>query len=329
MKKSNSGFSLTFWMLGLGAATAWAQPDQTPQNMVVAAKMPRVRPPAFEPAKQITQDLGEFAAIINEGKIYPAGQKWIHGARIGFFGASEWVRGTHFSNMGRVGMALTINRVAVEKIEDETASAVVNYAYAPPNGLEKEDSDALTQERRETLQFKLGPAQPDGERTWQIVPPDAPPANFGGEDREKELDDVWAKISFALAQKPNLKVANVQAKRSLSNLKQLSVAALQFVMDFDERYAFAPEYLQEALAPYLKNRDGFFVPDSKELFHFNPHLTDKTFAQLAEPARTVAFYEGEAEKPTFRYDDKAAIGFADGHVALVSPEEAKNLIWKP
>ena len=51
--------------------------------------------------------------------------------------------------------------------------------------------------------------------------------------------------------------------------------------------------------------------------------------EMQNTAQTVMFYEGQNETPIFRYDGRAAICFADGHVTLVTPDEAKSLIWKP
>lgn len=62
--------------------------------------------------------------------------------------------------------------------------------------------------------------------------------------------------------------------------------------------------------------EGFMMVESKL-----PHIKNKK--------RTVMFYEGRDEKLIFRYNGKAAVCFVDGHTALVSPEEAKSLIWKP
>ena len=71
------------------------------------------------------------------------------------------------------------------------------------------------------------------------------------------------------------------------------------------------------------------MPDTNEIYVFNANLSGLSTDQVKTPARTVMFYEGQNEKPIFRYDGKAAIGFADGHTALVSPDEGQKLIWKP
>ena len=90
----------------------------------------------------------------------------------------------------------------------------------------------------------------------------------------------------------------------------------------------APNFIN-SLMPYAQNPLIFKLPDSTEFYTFNGNLLDKNMDQIKAPTRTVLFYEGQNEMPIFRYDGRAAICFADGHVALVSPDEAKSLIWKP
>jgi prepilin-type processing-associated H-X9-DG protein len=123
----------------------------------------------------------------------------------------------------------------------------------------------------------------------------------------------------------------------------MSVGMQMLVQDYDNQFALAPEHLQEALMPYLKDRSLFYVPGSDEPYTFNANLSERYSMMetdgitMVDPPRafikntdkTVMFYEGHNERPIFRYDGKAAMAFADGHVALVSPEEAKTLIWKP
>ena len=103
----------------------------------------------------------------------------------------------------------------------------------------------------------------------------------------------------------------------------------QLSIDYDEVYAFEPRYLIEAITPYVGDPTVFQVPDTNEIYTFNANLSGKNLTVVKDFARTVLFYEGQNEKPIFRYDGKAAIGFADGHAELVTPEEAQKLIWRP
>ena len=71
------------------------------------------------------------------------------------------------------------------------------------------------------------------------------------------------------------------------------------------------------------------VRDSTSRSVFNGHLSGHKIVDVPAPATTVLFYDGTPGALNYRYDDKAAVGFADGHCALVTPDEAKNLIWDP
>ena len=86
--------------------------------------------------------------------------------------------------------------------------------------------------------------------------------------------------------------------------------------------------------PYVKSRQVFRAPalDGEELspYALNPAIAGKSLAQFDEPARTVALYEGGPDgQPVFRFGGKAVVGFVDGHVELVGPEEAAKLGLKP
>ncbi|RYG65477.1 hypothetical protein EON80_17285 [bacterium] len=178
----------------------------------------------------------------------------------------------------------------------------------------------------ETLTLRRSTA-PNGRRTiWQIV---VSPAAV--EVAKAPLVPSTPILTYAASQifTPEPDPVTTQSLQAISRLKQLGLGALMLAMDYDEIYAFYPQYAEKALYPYLKDNDLWKVPGQSSKFSFNASLSGLTLAKLAEPARTVAFYEGEDEKPVFRYAGKAAIGFADGHTVLVSPEELKGVIWKP
>lgn len=305
---------------------AHAQPNEAPATVMNPPQPAprRVRP--AEPGAQITQDLTEFVAVLNGDTIFPDGLRFVSGARIGYFGANDWARD---AQRLRDVFRFQIDNISVDKIEGDTATATVIYhfktvANIPDNAEARRRTALLAEEKTETLTLKLGTFSLNPEKIWQIVPPAEQPA-------EPQLDgkvEVLAYAAFMLAQKQGPD-AQLRAKPSLNNLKQLGLGVLQFTQDWDERFGFAPEYAREALMPYVKSSEVFLIPGSREPYAFNGRLSDKLLTQVGEPARTVLFYEGADEKPIFRYDGKAAIGFVDGHVALVSPEEAKNLIWKP
>jgi hypothetical protein len=195
-------------------------------------------------------------------------------------------------------------------------------------------------EYSENLQLQLALSSPfTEEKTWQIVAPDLEPQ--AEKDGQPPLLQFFA---FKIAQKPVLE-KNLSAPKSLANLEKLGEAALSVAQDFDGQLAFAPEYVQPALYQSVNDQSAFFVPGTYETYTFNGNLSGRyikgedTQAEqliggppvpyLNNTEKIVMFYEGRDQKPVFRYDGKAAICFADGKVALVSPDEAKTLIWNP
>lgn len=294
---------------------AWAQPTAAPQ-VIVAPR--RVRP--TEPARQIKQDLMEFVSSINNGNPFSENQKWIFLARDGYFGANEWMRKWRLQNV-----RLKIHKIVIDEFEDneQGASATIIYSLTSLNTIRNDGLKAfLGRERRETVHLRPDIISEDG--VWQIVPPAKQPQDL----KISEFNNVFALMSFSLAQK-YIYVISPEARLSMARLKQLFIGAAALAQEHEGRVAFAPQYLQEALSPYIPDKDVFFVPGSKEAYSFNANLSDLNLQQADEAVQTVLFYEGENEKPIFRYGGKAAICFADGHIMLISPEQTKNLIWKP
>jgi prepilin-type processing-associated H-X9-DG protein len=118
----------------------------------------------------------------------------------------------------------------------------------------------------------------------------------------------------------------------MNNMKQLSLAAIQFVQDWDEKYQLKANAFADYLRPYFRNEEILICPahpDEAIGYSFNAKLQNVTLAQIQEPAKTVLFYEGQNEKLEFRHGTRTAVAFADGHVSLVSAEDAKNLRWTP
>lgn len=241
---------------------AHAQPNERPATVVTPPQPPRRVRPA-EPGAQITQDLTEFIAVLNGNAIFPNGLRFIAGARIGYFGANDWAREVQRL---RDVFRFEIDNISVDKIEGEMATATLIYHFKtidniPDNPEAKRRIALLAEEKTETLTLKLGTFSPNPEKIWQIVPPEEQPA-------EPQLDGKVGFLAYAayfLAQKQGLD-AQLRARPSLQNLRQLGLGVLQFVADWDERFAFAPEYAREALMPYVDalcevHRD---FPDSRQ-----------------------------------------------------------------
>jgi prepilin-type processing-associated H-X9-DG protein len=115
-------------------------------------------------------------------------------------------------------------------------------------------------------------------------------------------------------------VVNTEGPRaaSISNLKQLALAVMQYAQDHNE--TFPPlqnvEEMKKALLPYVKNEALFVHPGTGEPYQPNPALAEKRMAAMAEPAATVLFYEMSAGD-----DGRRGVAYADGHVKRVSETE--------
>lgn len=294
----------------LCAAPAMAQPADTPARM--AARPTEVN-------LQIEQDLGELINALNQSNANFTALPYIYGARIGYFGSNAWVlRFNYYTG------DIRIKDVKVLERKGDEVKATISYAFITRSN--DETSKAQMENQQETLDFKLVQLPLKAKtQVWQIVPPADKPPVIGA----KNNDVLWANIAYHIAQKETYKPDGTPVERSINNLKWLGLGVAQFIQDYDEVYAFEPRYLSEALLPYVSSDTSFQVPDTNEMYTFNGNLSGLNLAKVNEVYRTVLFYEGQNQTPIFRYDGKAAICFADGHVALVTPDEAQKLIWKP
>jgi prepilin-type processing-associated H-X9-DG protein len=141
---------------------------------------------------------------------------------------------------------------------------------------------------------------------------------------------------------PLIKQARERAQESscVSNMKQLCLAALMYAQDNDEN--LPNEGWAQQLVDYTKNADILRCPaagDLKVAYALNEALIGKPLAQIADPAKTVLFFESDqgpevpfggldALAAKARHPDGVTLGFADGHVQVVSVEEARKLLGK-
>lgn len=117
----------------------------------------------------------------------------------------------------------------------------------------------------------------------------------------------------------------------LSNFRQMGLACLMLCQDNREVYQFTPTNFKKALQPYLPSEGVFQSHLDRpgiERVRLNPAMAHVRAAHIQTPERTVLLFEGEPGKPLFRYEGKAAIVLADGLARLMTPAEAKTLLWK-
>ncbi len=110
----------------------------------------------------------------------------------------------------------------------------------------------------------------------------------------------------------------VLLSQSMSNLKQLGIAVIQYSQEQDEVYPpMQTMYqLKKAIYPFLRSDTVFVQPINKKFYVPNAALSKKSLASINQPSMTAMIYEAD-----FDSDGKRAVGFADGHVKRVTPVE--------
>jgi len=168
--------------------------------------------------------------------------------------------------------------------------------------------------------------------TWKIVP---------GEPGLliKPLHNNILLYLATLAAYPNeLKKSRArdEARRTVcvANIKQLAVAAIIFAQQHDGKLTFPAAGYKESLMPYTKSALAFLCPakeDFEESYSFNSKLLGIDLEAIAAPAEVVMFYEGKDGVLDFQHTNGlfTTVAFADGHVKLISAEQAKKLRWNP
>lgn len=300
--------------------------EETPEHQL----KPYVRPAQLD--LQIKDDLDHFALDFGQKEFASLGPFYIFGARQGFYGTSDWLNDISFTFSG---IRLVVRSVRDVQQDGDEASATIEYNFelTEPETITKQALAGWESARWEKVQFyreKRG----NNQFIWKIVPPETLPRALTTDREMPQDDNFWNTAAYYLAQKQPYQRTFTPTERSIRNLKNLGLGALMFATDYDNLYALDGRYIAEALNFYLPQIDAdkfstFRVPDTNEIYTFNGNLSGLKTDEVKTPTQTVLFYEGQNETPIFRYDGKAAICFADGHVALVSPDEAKSLIWKP
>ena len=293
-----------------------AQPDQA-----AAAVAMTVIPPPIGPDTVVRKFVSGLNAT-GAPNFYFERAPMVAGVQVGHFGGSvidqDWVRRRGDAN-------LKIERTEVLEVTPGSAKVRVSYAWINANATMRSESMV------ETLSLKVGavPHSPN-ESAWYIVPVTdfhTPPTNetIATALPRPILEELAAKMAD-----PAGALIWTRTRKSLSNLKHLALGALQLTQDYEGRFAFAPEFMQEALNPYTHDDTLWNIPGTKETYNFNSNLSLPTVNWFHFPSaeKTVLFYEGDNERPVYRYAGQAAIVFVDGHAALVKEEVAGNLIWK-
>jgi hypothetical protein len=124
----------------------------------------------------------------------------------------------------------------------------------------------------------------------------------------------------------------VQLHQSMTQLKAIVLGMFYFMQDYDEHLAFTPQNFREKLKMYTRNESFFTAPGDAAgvtSYSLNPSILGEPDIESYDNRNVVAFYLGHDQNLDFRYDGLSPVCFMDGHVKAVTPEEAKNLRWKP
>jgi prepilin-type processing-associated H-X9-DG protein len=246
------------------------------------------------------------------------------GGRIGYFGLSEWA--TYFAQQ-RDQTRYRLDKIDFLTLEKDTARVKVTYTLITPTSIwdeQKRENVAgppLENQEQETLDLRRETVPWEQSERWRIAP-----AGFEKEKFYRMLS--LEHVVYYGGQRPGT-LPQLRAEVSANRLKEAGLGVMQFAQDYDEQYLFQNDFWRDAIKPYVTNDSVFFIPGTQKPYTFNDNLSAKNMADLAEPARTVLFYEGSDEELVYRYNGKAIICYADGHVGFVSPKEVNDLIWKP
>ena len=120
---------------------------------------------------------------------------------------------------------------------------------------------------------------------------------------------------------------NAQRSACQSNLKQISLAALQFTQDHQNKLPTGTTMAQwqPQLSPYLKNPQLFVCPSHDtggDSYQVNPALSGADLDAISNPANTPMFVETTPDL----HLGGSNIAFADGHIKWYRGEVAEGAI---
>ncbi len=128
---------------------------------------------------------------------------------------------------------------------------------------------------------------------------------------------------------------------SLSNIKQITFAAIAYTEDHDDRFPVAYGW-ETRLAAYIKNEELYTDPlgqpefKNKRGYAMNGSASAIKITSLNSPAISPIFFTATMDeisalggKGSLRFDEKerAVIAFADGSARQIPEERVATLIW--
>jgi len=173
-------------------------------------------------------------------------------------------------------------------------------------------------------------------------------------DPDKPLEAGIATMALMVAD-PNLfarQKEHANAAACASNLRQIGLALIMLAADHDGKLAIGTteKEVHAALAGYLMKGDEIWTGPglNGKTFSVNMNLAGKKVQDptgpplspdapqnaaisfsIPHPETVVLAYEGTDGRLGFWHSGKAAVVFLDGHCKLITPDDAKALIWNP
>jgi prepilin-type processing-associated H-X9-DG protein len=165
---------------------------------------------------------------------------------------------------------------------------------------------------------------------WQLVPKNAKQFDSltKGEYSQLNLLLINATLVAHSEEILNLPAEDLRTE-SQRALKLIAMAALQFSLENDEKFAFDASNVYEKLKPFLRNEKLLQDPKTGKAFALNAQVANTELIKIQHPAQTVLFYTGKNGQLAYDANGKALVAFADGHVKAVSREQAAKLRWNP
>jgi prepilin-type processing-associated H-X9-DG protein len=215
---------------------------------------------------------------------------------------------------------LNISSISV-KVEGDTATADVKYAPPVQQGMALEEKISLKRSGTD----------------WKIVPLSSAELAVMAGQMQGKPGAAMPPVTVIASSITNYQVLFAARERAravscLSNVKQVSLAMLMYLQDYDEKFKLRADSYKAKLMPYCKNEQIFHCPADKSgavSYSFNLNLQGKSMSALKYPAQTVMIYEGRNGKLEYRHDGTAIVGFADGHAKAMNAQGAAKIRWMP
>lgn len=136
--------------------------------------------------------------------------------------------------------------------------------------------------------------------------------------------------------------AKAQSINCMNNVKQLSLGVMMYAQGGGNKFPTADQWC-DAIRPQVGSGKVFQCPadsqGSRSDYAFNENLSELPMNKVANAARTVMIFESDGGWNQHggrdlvlkhsRHAGRIIVGFADGHVEVVSSSQLGGLVWSP